>query len=63
LAITGGRDDLDDAVGARMARQRVLHHGNHRFHLLIGETALWRTVGDVDTMTEQLTYLLDALVN
>ncbi|HQV19192.1 MAG TPA: Scr1 family TA system antitoxin-like transcriptional regulator [Gordonia sp. (in: high G+C Gram-positive bacteria)] len=45
-AITGGRDDLDEAVHMRIVRQLVLQRGGHRFHILIGEAALHRTVGD-----------------
>ncbi|WP_082871084.1 DUF5753 domain-containing protein [Nocardia terpenica] len=63
IAITGGRDDLDDAVTARMQRQRVLDHGNHRFHMVIGEWALHRTVGDHRVMVEQLQRLLDRMTD
>ncbi|MEG8177023.1 helix-turn-helix domain-containing protein [Nocardia terpenica] len=63
IAITGGRDDLDDAVAARMQRQHVLNHGNRRFHIIVGEWALHRTVGDRQVMVAQLQRLLDSLPN
>ncbi|WP_067668632.1 DUF5753 domain-containing protein [Nocardia miyunensis] len=59
IAITGGRDDLDDAVALRMARKRVLQRGGHRFHILIGEAALRRTAGDSAVMAAQLESLLN----
>jgi hypothetical protein len=59
IAVTGGRDDLDDALAARMQRQRVLQHGNHRFHMIVGEWALHRTVGDDAVMLGQLDRLHD----
>jgi hypothetical protein len=37
IAITGGRDNLEEAVTMRMARKRVLQRGGHRFHILVGE--------------------------
>ncbi|MCX4092505.1 helix-turn-helix domain-containing protein [Nocardia sp. alder85J] len=59
IAVTGGRDDLDEALAARMQRQRVLEHGNHRFHMIVGEWALHRTVGDDAVMLGQLDRLYD----
>ncbi|WP_366851970.1 Scr1 family TA system antitoxin-like transcriptional regulator [Gordonia sp. (in: high G+C Gram-positive bacteria)] len=56
-AITGGRDDLDEAVHMRIVRQLVLQRGGHRFHILIGEAALHRTVGDGAVMAAQLEHL------
>lgn len=61
IAITGGRDDLDDAVAARIARQHVLTTGKNRFHMLLGEAALWRTVGDTTVMVDQLDHLAGML--
>ncbi|WP_433527554.1 DUF5753 domain-containing protein [Nocardia pseudovaccinii] len=60
IAVTGGRDDLEEALAARMQRQRVLQHGNHRFHMVIGEWALYRTVGDNTVMLGQLDRLSEA---
>ncbi|MEU1981674.1 helix-turn-helix transcriptional regulator [Nocardia sp. NPDC019395] len=50
--------DLDAAVEARMERQRVLHHGRHRFYLLVGEQALRTTVGTDNVMAAQLRHVL-----
>ncbi|MFD4456827.1 helix-turn-helix domain-containing protein [Nocardia sp. NPDC058480] len=61
IAITGGRDDLEESVAMRMARKRVLQRGGHRFHILIGEAALRRTVGDSAVMAEQLESVLAEL--
>lgn len=61
IAITGGRDDLDEAVAMRMVRQRVLQRGGHRFHILIAEAGLRRTVGDCAVMAAQLEHLLGEL--
>ncbi|MBO0852411.1 MAG: helix-turn-helix transcriptional regulator [Nocardia sp.] len=61
IAITGGRDDLEEAVAVRIARKRVLQRGRHRFHILIGEAGLHRTVGDSTVMIEQLEALRSEL--
>lgn len=61
ITITDGRDDLEEAVAIRVARKRVLQHGRHRFHILIGEAALHRTVGDSAVMAAQLEALLSEL--
>ncbi|WP_280201125.1 helix-turn-helix domain-containing protein [Nocardia cyriacigeorgica] len=53
--------DLDQAVAARMERQRVLHQGRHRFYLLVGEQALRTTVGSNDVMAGQLNHLLSLM--
>ncbi|MGK8559478.1 helix-turn-helix domain-containing protein [Nocardia gipuzkoensis] len=53
--------DLDEAVAARMERQKVLRHGRHRFYLLVGEQALRTTVGDDMVMIEQLRHVLDLM--
>ncbi|WP_280272720.1 helix-turn-helix domain-containing protein [Nocardia wallacei] len=50
--------DLDAAVAARTERQRVLHHGQHRLYLLVGEQALWTTVGNDEVMAGQLRHVL-----
>ncbi|UGT62866.1 helix-turn-helix domain-containing protein [Nocardia asteroides] len=63
IAVIAGRDDLDDALAARMQRQQVLAQGDHRFHIVIGEWALYRTVGDDDVMREQLDRLTDLLAH
>jgi transcriptional regulator with XRE-family HTH domain len=53
--------DLDAAVAARAQRRAVLRNGRRRFHFLIGEAALYATVGDDATMCGQLAYLLDVM--
>lgn len=52
--IPGGRDDIDEAVEIRIARQDVLHTGRRRLLFLIGEAALGQVVGSHETMAEQL---------
>jgi transcriptional regulator with XRE-family HTH domain len=52
-------DDLDEAVEARMTRNRILRSGNHRFAALVEEAVLRQVVGDVEVMAGQLTYLLE----
>lgn len=56
--VPGGRDDTDDAVSVRMARQRILESGTRRFAFVIGEAALWQTVGTSVTMAEQMRTLI-----
>nr|WP_280208848.1 DUF5753 domain-containing protein [Nocardia cyriacigeorgica] len=61
ISMIGGRDDLEDAVAMRMARKNVLQRRGHRFHILIGEAALYPTVGDNAVMVGQLEHLLGEL--
>lgn len=51
-------DDLDAGVAARMQRQQILYHGDHRFHFVIARQALHTTVGNTDVMIGQLDRLL-----
>ena len=51
-------DDLDAGVSKRMERQQVLYQRDHLFHFVIGEQALYTTVGDDQTMIGQLDRLL-----
>jgi transcriptional regulator with XRE-family HTH domain len=60
-AFRGTPDDVDEAVAARMARNRILHSGNHRFALLIEETVLKYRIGGAEVMAAQLGYLLKAM--
>lgn len=53
-------DDVEEAVAARMERQQVLYRRDHRFHFIIGEQALYTTVGDDNVMIGQLDRLLSA---
>ncbi|MEV4670111.1 helix-turn-helix transcriptional regulator [Actinomadura sp. NPDC049382] len=50
--------DLDDAVAARIARQRVLSEGDHRFAFLMEESALWVRLGGAEVLADQLAHLL-----
>jgi hypothetical protein len=54
----GTPNDVTDAVAARMARNRVLYEGEHRFLALIEESVLRYQIGDVETMAAQLGHLL-----
>ena len=60
-AFRGTPDDVDEAVAARMGRNRILHSGNHRFALLIEETVLRYRIGGAEVMAAQLGYLLEAM--
>ncbi|MBF6068183.1 MULTISPECIES: helix-turn-helix domain-containing protein [Nocardia] len=55
-------NDVDAAVAARMERQQqFLYRGDHKVHYLIGEQALYTTVGDNDVMLGQLDRLMTAM--
>jgi hypothetical protein len=58
IELNGIPDDLDDAVAARMDRQRVLYSGQRRFVFVLEEQALRTRVGDPDIMAGQLDRLL-----
>lgn len=51
-------NDLDEAVAARMERQRILYAGDRRFVFLLEEQTLHTRVGDGDVMLGQLDRLL-----
>ncbi|MFE6859666.1 helix-turn-helix domain-containing protein [Nocardia sp. NPDC057668] len=53
--------DLNTAIAARMQRQAVLRQGRHRFYFLVGEQALYATVGSSEIARGQLSHLLDAM--
>ena len=53
-------DDLDEAVAARMSRNRMLRSAGHRIVLLVEESVLRYRLGPSDVMTDQLGYLLEA---
>lgn len=57
----GTPDDTEDAVAARVSRNRVVRDGNHRFGLLLEETALRYRIGATDVMEAQLRYLLEVM--
>ncbi|MGH8626224.1 MAG: helix-turn-helix domain-containing protein [Gammaproteobacteria bacterium] len=54
-------NDLEEAVAARMERQRVLHAGDRRFLFVLEEQALRTRVGDADVMANQLNRLLEVM--
>jgi transcriptional regulator with XRE-family HTH domain len=58
VAFHGVPDDAEAGVEARIEAQRVLRHGDRRFLLLIGETALYTRVAGPAVMRGQLTQLL-----
>jgi transcriptional regulator with XRE-family HTH domain len=54
-------DDAEEGADARIQRQRVLTHGDRRFHMLLGEQCLHTNVGGTDVMVGQLEHLLELL--
>lgn len=54
-------DDAEAGAAARLERQRVLTHGDRRFHMVLGEQALHTNVGGAEIMTGQLEHLLTVL--
>jgi DNA-binding XRE family transcriptional regulator len=52
------RDDVADAVAVRMERQRALYSGDHRFAILLEESALQSGVGGVEVTAGQLGHLI-----
>lgn len=51
-------NDVDEAVAARMERQRVLYTGKRRFIFVVEEQTLRTRVGDTDVMLGQLDRVL-----
>lgn len=51
-------NDLDEALAARMERQRVLYSGNRRFVFVLEEQTLLTRVGDADVLLGQLDRVL-----
>jgi hypothetical protein len=54
-------DDAEESADARIARQRVLTHGDRRFHMLLGEQCLHTNVAGAEVMADQLDRLLELL--
>lgn len=54
-------DDAEESADVRIARQRVLTHGDRRFHMLLGEQCLHTNIGGTDIMADQLEHLLSLL--
>ncbi len=53
--------DAEEGADARLERQRVLTHGDRRFHMLLGEQTLHTNVGGAEVMAGQLEHLLGLL--
>jgi hypothetical protein len=51
-------NDLEEAIAARMERQRVIYTGDRRFLVVLEERAVRAQVGSPDTMAGQLDRLL-----
>ncbi|RDI53999.1 helix-turn-helix domain-containing protein [Nocardia mexicana] len=60
-AFYGHDEPVDDGIAARLERQQVLHHGNHRFNFVLAEQVLYTTVGSDDVMIGQLDHLLSTM--
>ncbi|SNT53070.1 hypothetical protein SAMN05443665_103986 [Actinomadura meyerae] len=54
-------DGGDEAAKARVGRQRLLYGGGHRFAVVIEESVLRTSIGDVAVMAGQLGHLLDIM--
>jgi hypothetical protein len=59
-AFHGTPDDVEDAVAARMSRNRIVRSGNHRFAAIVEEAVLRQQVGSGDVQAAQLAYLAEA---
>jgi Domain of unknown function (DUF5753) len=57
----GTPNDVEEAVEARISRNRMLRSGTHRFALLVEESVLRCRLGDAEVMAAQLGYLLEAM--
>ncbi len=57
----GTPDDVEEAVQARMNRNRILYSRDHRFAVLLEEAVLRYQLGDAEVMAAQLGYLLSAV--
>ena len=58
---SGTPDDVDDAVEARMARNRILQAPGRRFAVVVEESVLRYQIGEPATMAGQLGHLLDTM--
>jgi hypothetical protein len=54
-------DDAPAATAARLARQKVLRSGRHRFIVVLAEQALRTRLGTPQVMTAQLEHLLEVM--
>jgi len=60
-AFRGTPDDVEDAVRARMNRNRLLHAAGHRFTMLVEESVLRHRLGDSEVMAAQFGHLLSVM--
>lgn len=60
-AFHGTPDDVEDAVAARMSRNRIVRAGGHRFAAIVEEAVLRQQVGSKNIQAAQLEYLLEAM--
>jgi len=58
-AFQGTPDDVEEAVRARMERNRVLRSANHQFVMLLEESVLRYRIGDAEAMAGQLGHVLN----
>jgi hypothetical protein len=59
-AFHGTPNDVEDAVAARMSRNRIVWSGNHRFAAIVEEAVLRQQVGSGDIQAAQLAHLAEA---
>ena len=57
----GTPDDVDEAVQARMRRNRIVHSPDHRFAVVVEESVLRYQLGSSEIMAAQLGHLLSIL--
>ncbi|MFB7294414.1 helix-turn-helix domain-containing protein [Streptomyces rubiginosohelvolus] len=57
-AFRGTKNDVREAVAARLDRNRVIREGNRRFLIVLEESVLRYRVGDAETMAAQYGHLL-----
>ncbi|MFE2500630.1 helix-turn-helix domain-containing protein [Streptomyces rubiginosohelvolus] len=57
-AFRGTKNDVSEAVAARMDRNRVIREGNRRFLIVLEESVLRYRVADAETMAAQYGHLL-----
>ncbi|WP_238011584.1 helix-turn-helix transcriptional regulator [Dactylosporangium sp. AC04546] len=62
IEFNGIPDDLEQAVQARMDRQRVVYTGDHTFAVVLEENALFARIGDTNMMAAQLAHLITIAV-
>jgi transcriptional regulator with XRE-family HTH domain len=60
-AFHGAPDDVEDAVAARMSRNRIVRSGSHRFAAIVEEAVLRQQVGSEAVQAAQLGYLLEVM--